>query len=88
MVKKIVLIGAGSLQFGFDTMGDIFQSQVLPGSRIVLHDINPEALEKVRQVGERFVKDNNLDFEIISTNLYLYPISGQYFNNQYNLHQV
>lgn len=67
MTQKIVLIGAGSQQFGFDTMGDIFQSEVLPGSCIVLHDINPEALEKVRQVGQRFVADNNLDFAIEAT---------------------
>jgi len=26
---RIVLIGAGSLQFGYDTLGDIFQSSSL-----------------------------------------------------------
>ena len=67
MTETIVLIGAGSLQFGFDTMGDIFQSDVLPGSRIVLHDINAQALKKVQQAGEQFVKDNKLDFAIDAT---------------------
>ena len=40
MKKTIVLIGAGSAQFGYGTIGDILQSQVLHGSEIVLHDIN------------------------------------------------
>ena len=47
MASKIVLIGAGSAQFGFGTLGDIFRSKVLKGSEVVLHDINPEALKKV-----------------------------------------
>ena len=47
MQKRIVLIGAGSAQFGYGTMGDIFQSEVLEGSHIVLLDINPEALAVV-----------------------------------------
>jgi len=46
MAETIVLIGAGSMQFGFDTLGDIFQSEVLTGSRIVMHDINAEALAR------------------------------------------
>jgi alpha-galactosidase/6-phospho-beta-glucosidase family protein len=48
-----VLIGAGSLQFGFDTLGDIFQSEVLPGSRIVLHDINSAASARPYTAGTR-----------------------------------
>ena len=40
MKKRIVLIGAGSAQFGYGTIGDILQSKVLEGSEIVLHDIN------------------------------------------------
>ena len=40
-MNKIVLIGAGSTQFGLGTIGDIFKSKVLEGSTIVLHDINP-----------------------------------------------
>lgn len=67
MTDTIVLIGAGSAQFGFDTMGDIFQSEILPGSRIVLHDINGDALKKVRQVGKRFARENGLTFTIDAT---------------------
>ena len=39
-MKKIVLIGAGSTNFGLGTIGDIFKSKILAGSTIVLHDIN------------------------------------------------
>jgi len=41
MQTRIVLIGAGSAQFGYGTIGDILQSELLEGSHIVLHDINP-----------------------------------------------
>ena len=47
MEKRIVLIGAGSAQFGYGTIGDVLQSKVLEGSHIVLHDINPDTLAAV-----------------------------------------
>jgi alpha-galactosidase/6-phospho-beta-glucosidase family protein len=47
MRRTIVLIGAGSAMFGLGTVGDIFKSKTLEGSHIVLHDINPETLQKV-----------------------------------------
>ena len=67
MGVKIVLIGAGSAQFGYDTMGDIFQSAVLPGSHIVLHDINPVALEGVFKNGQKFIQDHALPYTITAT---------------------
>lgn len=45
---KIVLIGAGSLQFGLGTVGSILNSSVLNGCTIVLHDINQENLELIK----------------------------------------
>ena len=36
-MEKIVLIGAGSQNFGLGIIGDIFKSKVLEGSHIVLH---------------------------------------------------
>ena len=39
-MNKIVLIGAGSTNFGLGTIGYIFKSKVLTGCTIVLHDIN------------------------------------------------
>ena len=45
MDKKIVIIGAGSTSFGPPMFNDIYLSEVLEGSTIVLHDINREKLE-------------------------------------------
>ena len=67
MKKRIVLIGAGSAQFGYGTIGDILQSQVLRDSSIVLHDINPKTLEVVRQTAEDFIKENHLPFTVEAT---------------------
>jgi len=64
---KIVLIGAGSSQFGFGTMGDVFQSEALRGSEIVLHDINPEALALVEKTGKAFIEEHALPFTLTAT---------------------
>lgn len=45
-MTKIVLVGAGSLQFGTGMLGDIFQSDTLKGAQIILNDINAAAAEK------------------------------------------
>jgi alpha-galactosidase len=64
---RIVLIGAGSAQFGFDMLGDFFQSSVLAGAEVVLLDINAEALERVRRAGQDFIDTNGLRVELIAT---------------------
>ena len=63
-MKKIVLIGAGSAVFGLGTINDIFQSDSLIGSTIVLHDINEAALKKITEAAEKFREKNNLNFAI------------------------
>ncbi|MDC7233567.1 MAG: alpha-glucosidase [Spirochaetales bacterium] len=67
MNKKIVLIGAGSAQFGLGTLGDIFTSTILKGSEITLLDINGEALKKVDETAQAFISKENLDFTVTST---------------------
>ncbi len=67
MAKRIVLIGAGSAQFGYGTMGDIFQSKVLAGSHVVLHDINPDTLATVEKAGQAFIQEHNLLFTLSAT---------------------
>ncbi len=67
MSKKIVLIGAGSAQFGSGTLGDIFQSNVLKESEIVLHDIDGTALKKMQDKADRFLEGHNLPFNVTST---------------------
>jgi alpha-galactosidase len=65
--KRIVLIGAGSAQFGFGTLGDIFKSEVLAGSHVVLHDINAEAMKQVQDVAQAYVDENDLPFTLSAT---------------------
>jgi alpha-galactosidase len=67
MGKRIVLIGAGSAQFGYGTIGDIFQSEVLAGSHIVLHDINPVTMGAVAQASQSFIDGNKLPYTISAT---------------------
>ena len=64
MEKQIVLIGAGSAQFGYGTIGDILQSKVLEGSKIVLHDINPDTLRVVYENARAFIEEHHLPFKI------------------------
>ncbi len=64
---KIVLIGAGSAQFGFGTMGDIFQSAALEGAEICLMDINTKSLKKVEEIGKKFIEDRGLNYRLSAT---------------------
>ena len=67
MGKKIILIGAGSTNFGLGTIGDIFKSKVLVGSTIVLLDINTEALKNSETIAKNYNKQLNLNFKIEAT---------------------
>ncbi|MBN1259972.1 MAG: alpha-glucosidase [Anaerolineae bacterium] len=67
MNKRIVLIGAGSAQFGFGTLSDIFASEVLEGSHVVLHDINPTALKRVQDATEAHIAEHTLPFTVSGT---------------------
>src|SRR5690554_5464863 len=67
IAMKLVLIGAGSAQFGLGTLGDFFQSKKLYGSDIVLVDINSEALESVQAKADAFLAETPLPFTVSST---------------------
>lgn len=64
---KLVLIGAGSAQFGLGTLGDFFQSEKLHGSEIVLVDINGEALSIVHDKAKAFLAEHPLPFTVSAT---------------------
>ena len=66
-MAKIVLIGAGSANFGLGTVGDIFKSEILKGSTIVLHDINAKALEKTKSITEKYRSKLKVNFNIEAT---------------------
>jgi alpha-galactosidase len=67
MSTRIVLIGAGSAQFGFDMLGDFFQSSALGDCHIVLHDINAEALDRVYRAARDYVDANDIRIELSAT---------------------
>jgi len=67
MGTRIVLIGAGSAQFGLGTLDDILHSQVLSGATVVLHDINLQSLDRVYRLARDFVEERSLPFEIAAT---------------------
>ena len=50
MEKKIVLVGAGSTSFGPEMFNDLYLSEVLKDSTILLHDINKEKLEMIYEL--------------------------------------
>ena len=50
MSKRIVIIGAGSTNFGLGIVGDFFKSTILEGSTLVLHDINAKTLENTNKI--------------------------------------
>jgi alpha-galactosidase len=52
MRPTIVIIGAGSVVFTRDLLGDVFSFPALSSSRVVLHDIDPERLETARAIAE------------------------------------
>ncbi len=64
---KIVLVGAGSAQFGCGTLGDIFCSKTLEGSEISLLDIDARSLEKVLLLARESIKKHGLKFTVSAT---------------------
>tara|TARA_Y100000590_G_scaffold409756_1_gene502206 strand:+ start:2415 stop:3731 length:1317 start_codon:yes stop_codon:yes gene_type:complete len=64
MEKKIVLIGAGSTNFGLGTIGDIFKSKIFDGSTIMLHDINSRSLKNSQIIAKKFNEKLKLNFNI------------------------
>jgi alpha-galactosidase len=64
---KIVVIGAGSLQFGLGTCGSIFNSKVLKDATVSLHDINAENLEYARDACQAKIDHDRLNFTLEST---------------------
>ena len=66
-MTRIVLIGAGSAIFGLGTISDIFNSQVLEGSTIVLHDINQSAFKKTIDTAEEYKSKLSRNYKIEAT---------------------
>ena len=66
-MNKIVLIGAGSTNFGLGTISDIFKSKFLEGSTIVLHDINSKTLINTAEIANKYKEKLGVNFSIVAT---------------------
>lgn len=53
--------------FGLGALGDIYQSKVLEGATVVLHDINAAALKRVERVAEDYRAAHHLPYTILAT---------------------
>ena len=67
MSNKIVIIGAGSTNFGLGLVGDFFKSKILSGSTLVLHDINSDTLKNTHKIANDYKEKLGVNFEIVST---------------------
>ena len=67
MGEKIVLIGAGSANFGLEAVSDIFKSLPLEGSEIMLHDTDQEALKETLAVGKKYKTQWGVNFSLNAT---------------------
>ena len=67
MGEKIVLIGAGSANFGLEAVSDIFKSLPLEGSEIMLHDTDQEALKETLAVGKKYKTEWGVNFSLNAT---------------------
>ena len=64
---KIVLIGAGSQNFGLGIISDIFKCKSLEGSEIILHDINEDNLKLTHNIANEFRESLKVNVQIKST---------------------
>jgi len=64
---KIVLIGAGSAQFGLGALGEIFASPTMRESEVVLLDINSKALSAVDKKCQAFIEEHALPTRVSAT---------------------
>jgi len=66
MTQKIVLIGAGSANFGLEAVSDIYRSKVLEGSVIILHDTNEVSLKETQVVADKYKDQFGVNFKVSS----------------------
>lgn len=64
---KIVIVGGGSYGWGPLFVRDLVVTPALAGSTIVLHDIDPQALDLVYRVGLRVIDAGGYDFRLRQT---------------------
>jgi len=64
MEPRIVLVGAGSSEFGFNSVLDAANIEALRGANLVLHDIDPLRLEQMGPLAERIAEETGSGLEV------------------------
>jgi alpha-galactosidase len=64
MTPRIVLIGAGSSVFGYNSVLDAANIEALQGSNLMLHDIDEARLEKMGALAERIVEATGCGIDV------------------------
>ena len=67
MTQKIVLIGAGSANFGLEAVSDIYRSKILEGSEIVLHDTDAKSLKETQSVADKYKGEFGVNYTVRSS---------------------
>lgn len=67
MKPTIVLIGAGSVEFTRELLGDILSFPELASVRVVLHDIDPERLETAEAIARATARTAGVTPEFVAT---------------------
>ena len=67
MTEKIVLIGAGSANFGLEAVSDIYRSKILEGSDIILHDTDAKSLKETQEVADKYKGEFGVSFNVKSS---------------------
>ena len=79
MGNRIVIIGAGSTNFGLGIVGDFFKSKILEGATLVLHDINAKTLENTKNIALSYKEKLGVNFEIQATTSRSEALKGAHF---------
>jgi alpha-galactosidase len=66
-MTKVVVIGAGSAEFGLNSLAGIMRTEGLYGSQLCLVDINPDKLHLVERAAHRLNKEWESGFDICSS---------------------
>lgn len=67
MKPTIVIIGAGSVEFTRELLGDIFSFPELSSVRIVLHDIDTERLETAEAIARATAREARVEPEVVTS---------------------
>jgi alpha-galactosidase len=67
MKPTIVIIGAGSVEFTRELLGDIFSFPELGSARVVLHDIDTERLETAEAIARATAREAGVEPEVVTS---------------------